>query len=475
MRISKKVKRATAIILVALMFISVAASFAFAEDATEANEEESKLNQDLEYLGKMINYIITNHPSEITEKELMQGALKGVFQQLDEYSSYYTSDEFKELNIATSGTFGGVGIRITEREGYVTVIAPIEGTPGAESGIQPKDKIVSVDDRDIVGMPIGEAVKLIRGEPGTDVKLGVIRDGEKETLYFTITRDTIKINPISYEVKNDQIGYIRISDFNSNTLLNINEALEFFDQKNMSKLIIDIRNNPGGFLSQVIEVLKSFVPKGPIVHIKGANGELKTYSSNLEESKYELAVLVNGGSASASEIFAGAVQDSGVGTIIGTTTYGKGSVQKVLSLTNGGGMKITIAEYLTPNENEVNEVGITPDIIVENNINTTDIDTSQIPELSKKRKPTVGMVGLDVLAAEQILQILDYNVAEPDGVFDDLTVKALKKFQVDKELHSYGVLDFTTQDELTKALEEYTKPKVEDLQLQKAIEILTQN
>lgn len=427
--------------------------------------------KDLNYLKQIIEYIKTNYAGEITEEELIEGAIEGVFNKLDNYSDYYSPEEFKEFNTSVSGNFGGVGIQITEKDGYITVITPIDGTPGARSGIKPGDKIVTVDDIDIKGVTVNRAASLIRGEPGTQVKLGIIREGIDGIIYFNITREMIKINPITYEIMDNGVGYIKISQFNGNTYENLKDILKIFDEKNIEKLIIDLRNNPGGYLDEVINVLQFFVPKGPIVHIKKADGTIETYNSNLEIPKYKLAVLVNGGSASASEIFAGAIQDSKVGIIIGTTTYGKGTVQSVVPLVDGGGMKLTIAEYLTRNKRKVNGVGIKPDIVVENTAEPK-VDLSKIPTLDKTRKPTVGVVGLDVLGAEMILEILGYEVNKPDGIFDEATFEAIKKFQKDQGLYSYGVLDFTTQDALTKAINEYAKPDNVDKQLEKAVEVL---
>ncbi|WP_197051369.1 S41 family peptidase [Caloranaerobacter azorensis] len=444
----------------------------FSSSVIYANGEGTQIPvKDLEYLRQIIEFVKANYAGEITEEELIEGAIKGVFSKLDKYSNYYSPEEFKEFNTSVSGNFGGVGIQITEKDGYITVISPINGTPGAKAGIKPGDRIVTVDDIDIKGVTVDRATSLIRGKPGTQVKLGVIRKGVDGIIYFNITREIIKVNPITYKIMDNGIGYIRISQFNSNTYENLKNILKIFDEKNIKKLIIDLRNNPGGYLDEVVDVLQFFVPEGPIVNIRKADGTIETYNSNLEKPKYKLAVLVNGGSASASEIFAGAIQDSKAGIIIGTTTYGKGTVQTVFPLVDGSGIKMTIAEYLTPKMRKVNEVGIKPDIVIENTLKPK-VDLSKIPTLDKTRKPTMGVVGLDVLGAEMILEILGYKVNKPDGVFDEATFEAIKKFQKDHGLYSYGVLDFTTQDALTKAIIEYARPDNEDKQLQKAVEVL---
>lgn len=468
---NRKIKNIVLTIAIISMIFAMPLNFALAGGTEDV--ENTKLQQDLEYLGNMIEFIKLVYGDEITEEELIEGAMKGLFLNLDEYSQYYTPEEYKGLKEDVSGDFGGIGIHITEKNGHITVIAPIEGTPGFKAGIKPGDRIVSVDDEDIEGLTLNQAANLLRGEPGTKVKVGIIREGTEGVLYFDITREIIEVNPVSYEILDDNLGYIRITNFNNNTFENITEALDEFDSKHIDKLIIDLRNNPGGFLTEVVEVLQLFVPEGPIVHVKNMDDSIETFESYLEKPRYKLAVLVNEGSASASEIFAGAVQDTGVGTIIGTNTYGKGTVQSIYPLVNGGGIKITIAEYFTANMNKVNGVGIKPDVVVENFVDEQIIDENKLAYLNKERKPTLGTVGLDVLVAEEILQILGYDVDEPDGVLDRITFNEIKRFQTDKGLHGYGVLDFATQDELLFSLKEYAKSQNPDKQLEKAIEVLS--
>lgn len=332
----------------------------------QAEQQEYNVKEALTFLENLIKFVKLNYAYEVTEEQLVEGAIKGALSVLDGYSSYYTENEFKELNETLSGEFGGVGIHITEKDGYILVVSPIKGTPGFKAGILPEDLIVTVDDVDIKGFTTQKATSLIRGEPGTTVKLGIRRNGEDKLLYFNLTRAIIEINPVEYEILKNNIGYIKITEFNDHALENVIKVLGEFDNNKVKKVIFDLRNNPGGGLNEVLNILRFLIPEGPLVHIRDANDNIRTYNSYLDAPKYKLAVLVNGGSASASEIFAGAVQDRGVGTIIGTKTFGKGTVQTVLTLVNGGGLKLTTAEYLTPNKNPVNNVGIEPDIIVEN-------------------------------------------------------------------------------------------------------------
>lgn len=331
-----------------------------------SSESEYNLKEDIEFLEKLVEFIKYQYAYEITDKELMEGAFKGLFSSLDDYSNYYTENEFKDLTESLIGDFGGVGIVITEKENYIVVVSPIEGAPGFKAGIKPEDIIVSVDDVDIKGHTSSKVANLIKGEPGTQVKLGIKREGEEKILYFTLTREIIEINPVEYKILENNIGYIKISEFNSHALENVMKAVTEFENKKVKKVIFDLRNNPGGNLDEVLHILRLIVPEGPLVHIKDSRGDLRTHYSYAKSLRYKLTVLVNEGSASASEIFAGAVQDRGVGTIIGTTTFGKGTVQTLFPLVNGAGLKITTAEYLTPNKNPVNKIGIKPDILVEN-------------------------------------------------------------------------------------------------------------
>ncbi len=461
------------IFIITILVVSMIISPVFGDQTIKIKAEN--LDEDLLYLESILEMIQDRYAGDITREQLIEGAIKGMFNNLDEHSSYYNPEEFKTLFENVSGDFNGIGVYIREEDGYVTVVSPINGTPADKAGLKPGDKIESVDGVNIKGFTNDQAAKLIKGESGTEVRIGIIRPGETNILYFDIIRANIKINPINYDILEDDIGYIQITQFNLHTLDNITKALIEMDNKNIKKLIIDVRNNAGGYLDEVINISKLFVSKGPIVHIKYAKDDIETFSSELKSLKYDLVVLVNGGSASASEILAGAVQDSGSGTVVGTQTYGKGTVQTiypVYSINEISGVKITVAEYLTPNKRSIDGKGITPDIVVENQIADLEIDISDIPNFRKGDKPSLNDVSLNTLATEQILSLIGYEINDIDGVLDNITFKAIKQFQIDKGLFSYGIVDYTTQDALDKALEEYLNSKIEDTQLQKAIEIL---
>lgn len=453
----------TLVVIVTLL----ATGFSYAD---VAKKEFESIEDRLEYLGLMVKYIQAKHKDEISEEELMEGAYNGLFEVLDKHSNYFSPEEYQSFNIETSGTFGGIGISIGIRNDYITIIAPIEDTPGAKAGLKAGDMVKYVDDVDVAGYNLEKAVKLMRGEAGTKVRLGIIRGNNPNVLYFDIVRDIIKVNPIKHKVIENNIGYIKILQFNDNTNENMKEALDDLLEKDVAGIIVDVRNNPGGSLSEVIKIADYFVPQGSaIVHIDYKGDKKETHKSQLEKIDLPVAVLVNEGSASASEIFAGAVKDTESGVVIGTKTYGKGTVQTVTSISNGGGIKLTIAEYLTPNETKIDGIGLTPDIIVENVTEENRDDIKGFAPMIEDAKPSNDDRGLNVYGAQQRLVYLGYEV-DVTGVFDEKTYDAIKKFQEAEGLFPYGVLDFTTKEKLNQKAIEVFYGGSADLQLEKAIE-----
>ena len=455
------------LILILSMVFSTVAFATESIDGTKMTEEES-FNEDVEFMKKVAAFVKDNYLYDVSYDEVLEGLYKGMFEGLDDYSVFFTADEYKEFTTDMSGEFTGVGIQIINEGDFIRVVTPLHDSPAEKAGIMAKDIIRYVDGVDIKGYTTDEAAKIIRGPVGTTVILGIERDGD--TIYFPVIRGNIVISSVFSEIMNDNIGYLKITQFNSNTLQLIAKQMVPFMDAGVDKLVIDLRNNPGGSLSEVLQTLDLFIPEGPLAYVIKANGEEKEYSSSLQVQNFQLAVLVNEGSASASEIFAGAVQDRDAGTVIGTKTFGKGVVQTLYPLKDGSAMKLTTAEYLTAGRNHVHGIGITPDIIIENKRPLSEMDTADIPKFDKRRKPDVGIVGLDVLAAEKILKILGYKVSGPDGILK----KQIAQFQSDKGLYPYGVLDFTTQDTLQTSLDNFTVDTSVDLQLEKALEILEQ-
>ena len=288
----------------------------------------------------------------------------------DPYTRYMDPQALKrEQEDMFLGHFGGLGIIISIKDDQLTVISPIEDTPAYRAGIKAGDKIVEIDGKSTEGIELEDAVNVLRGEKGTQVVLGIQRENVEEILKFTIIRDIIEVKAVKKDIlgKDNNIGYIRITTFNVNTEPELKEVLDnFAKDDNIQGIILDLRNNPGGLLDSAIEVASKFVNEGPIVYIKDRNGiQISKQSKGNKYPQWPLIVLVNKGSASASEIVAGAIQDSGRGVLLGQKTFGKGLVQQVFSLSDGSGVVITTSEYYTPNGRTINNIGIEPDILVE--------------------------------------------------------------------------------------------------------------
>ena len=313
---------------------------------------------------------------------LMTGAVKGLVNALgDPYSVYMDPKMYSELMLETKGSFGGVGIVLGVKDKKLTVVAPIEGTPAEAAGILSGDQIVRVGELDTKDMALDEAVGKIRGPEGSKVTLTIQRNG-KEAQEFPLTRATIVIKSVSGKMLDKEMGYIRVSMFSETTGKDFTRKLEELKDQGMTSLVLDLRNNPGGLIDQCVKVAELLVPKGPIVSVIGKDGDRETYQSSSTVAPLPLTVLVNGGSASASEIVAGAIQDRGVGKLVGVKTFGKGSVQRLMPLDKESAVKITIAEYHTPNDRSIHGKGIVPDVIVEIP-KDFDRESKQDPQLDK--------------------------------------------------------------------------------------------
>lgn len=305
---------------------------------------------------------------ELDEKQLQEYILKGYVAGLnDPYSVYFNEEETKEIFETTSGEFGGIGALMSQnRETMIVTMSNVyKDSPADKAGFRNNDILYKVDGEDISGQELNEIVKKVKGEKGTKVTITVLRGEEREEYEATVTRDIIEAQTVTYEMKEDAIGYIRLSEFDQVSLKQFEEALSDLQKQGMQALIVDLRGNPGGNLSTVCGISDLILPEGTIVSTKERDGQEQVYMSD-EEKKLELplSVLVDGASASASEIFAGAVQDHGVGTIIGTTTYGKGVVQNIFDLRDGTSLKLTISEYFTPDGRNIDGKGIEPDVEV---------------------------------------------------------------------------------------------------------------
>ena len=337
------------------------------EDATrKKNEETYRL---LSLFGDVFERVRADYVKDITDKKLIESAINGMLTSLDPHSSYLNTENFKNMQVQTRGKFGGLGIEVTMENGFVRVISPIDDTPAFKSGIKAGDLITHLDGKSIQGLKLLEAVKLMRGKVGTDIKL-TIRRASSEPFDVIITRATIPIRTVRSRVEGD-IGYVRISSFSQRTMDGLEKAMKKIDREisnQMKGLVIDLRNNPGGLLEQAVAVSDAFLDRGEVVSTrtrdKRDHHRFNARKGDLVKGK-PIVVLVNGGSASASEIVAGALQDHKRAIVLGTKSFGKGSVQTIIPLGNNGAMRLTTALYYTPSGRSIQKVGIQPDIVVE--------------------------------------------------------------------------------------------------------------
>lgn len=322
--------------------------------------------EELQAFTEVFSRIKSDYVESVDDKQLIEDAIKGMLNGLDPHSSYLNTSEFSELKIGTTGQFGGLGIEVGMENGFVKVISPIDDTPAARAGIQASDLIIKLDDKPVKGMTLNEAVKLMRGKPNTDIVLTIIRDGELKPLIITITREIISVKSVKNRMLEPGYGYVRITNFQSRTTTDLLKAIsDLQKQDKLEGLILDLRNNPGGVLNGAVGVSDAFINDGLIVYTEGriddsSHRYLATPGDSLNGAP--LVILINGGSASASEIVAGAMQDHNRAIIMGTKSFGKGSVQTIQELRNGSAVKLTTARYFTPDGRSIQAKGIVPDI-----------------------------------------------------------------------------------------------------------------
>ena len=359
----KNVKLWRVMVMAVVCWVAVAGGW---QDLAADNDQTYK---ELKQFSEVIDIIKKDYVEKVDEKDLIEKAIQGMVESLDPHSAFLPPEALEELQVDTQGEFGGIGIEITLTDGVLTVVSPIDGTPAAEAGIQAGDKIIKVDGEFTKDMKLWEAVKKMRGPKGTEVTLTIWREGESEPIDFKLIRNTIPIESVHSAMVKEGYGYVRITNFREKTSADLEEALTALESeaKPLKGLILDLRGNPGGLLDQSINVADLFLEKGPIVSIKGRDGrDERVFSATPNKVKrdYPIVVLINNGSASASEIVAGALQDQKRALILGTTSFGKGSVQNVETLRDGYGLKLTIARYYTPSGRSIQAQGIIPDIVV---------------------------------------------------------------------------------------------------------------
>jgi len=458
-----------------------------------------------EYLDQVIDMAKERYYQDIPDEELVKGALRGIFDSMDEYTTFYDLDEAGNFLNSMQGNYQGIGVEITGVPEGVIVVRVFENSPAEGAGIIADDIITQVDGKDVAGLAAQDISNLIRGESGTYVELGIIRGSTEEIITVKVQRGSVNISPVKWMVDGD-VMYIKLESFSGNSAYFFEQALNEMDNRGIIKMILDLRDNPGGEVSQAVAIARKLVRRGIITKLdfKSENVKDVTYYSFLYKPKYIPAVLVNGNSASASEILASAIQDSKDGFLVGTKTYGKGVVQNLYpvlkpeayekymtlygeSIIDGyqwandhgvvisdadliGWVKITTGHYLTRNGRTIHNIGVIPDFEVDDYQPVNGIDIQSIKPLNHDSDILLNGVGNDVYSAEKILTVKGIEIDAPDNILDNKTSEALKLFQEEKGIPVTGVLDRMTKTALN---EELTELRVAiDRQYSKALELL---
>ena len=368
--VGKTIKAGFTQLMVVMILVGLTAQTLYAEESIE--EPKPDTYNKLKVFSEILSLVESDYVESVESDTIINGAIRGMVKALDPHTSYLPPASYKEMQVETTGKFGGLGIEISIRDGVLTVVSPIEETPAFKVGIKAGDKIIKIEEESTLDMTLQDAVSLLRGETGSPVTITIFRDSFKAPKEFTIVRAIIKVRSVVHKLYKKDIGYIKIRSFSKNTSVDLDKALAELEKKEISKLILDLRNNPGGLLNQAVEVTDRFLNReNLIVYTKGRSDEQNmrfTSHDKVAGVSYPLIVLVNSGSASASEIVAGALQDLNRAIILGTPTFGKGSVQTIIPLSDGSALRLTTARYYTPSGRVIQENGIEPDIIIERKI-----------------------------------------------------------------------------------------------------------
>jgi len=374
-----------------------------------------ELYPELRTFTEVLSLVEKNYVEQPDARELVRGAIRGMLRSLDPHSSYMTAEQYREMQVDTSGQFGGLGIQIGIKDDALTVIAPIEGTPAERAGIQAGDRIVKIEGRSTKGISLQEAVTRLRGPKGSKVTITVFRESDGKFRDITIVRDIIQVKSVKHKVIDGTVGYVRISQFQERTADDLNRAIEALDDQGIGLLVLDLRNNPGGLLTSSVEVADQFLPPGKlVVYTKDRSGKRTEYRNpgRYESVDWPMVILVNAGSASASEIVAGAMKDHHRAVILGTRTFGKGSVQTVIPLSDGSGLRLTTSRYYTPADVSIQNTGIEPNIVV-------------------PLRPANGQKGHAVIREKDLEGHLD-NDQKPEGE-PETTEEEVQPFQIEEK------------------------------------------
>lgn len=477
-----KIKRIIAAALSAAMLCASGAVFAAQSKTTETemqySGEYTAFKQIADYIAE--RYIDESYTSDAIMAQglsallanndpLLVELLKATLESMDDYSEFYTPEEYKEFENQITNTFYGIGVSMKMGEdGYVVITGFAEENGNAEkAGFRIGDKFFKVNGDDVTGMSLQEVRSKVIGEEGTTVKITVLRDDREVEL--TATRVAVSSITVSGGMLDGGIGYIQIATFGPNTASEFEELLDFMRENNVTKIILDLRDNGGGLVSAATDIAQMIVPKGKIIDVKYRQSKYNmTYNSNLTKKEFDFMVLVNEHTASASEILASAIQDSGAGKLVGTTTFGKAVIQNTFPLTNGSMFKLTVGQYITRNGKEINHVGLTPDEYAENE--KSKLDLSGYSQFDFNTKSVLGNSGENVKAAKERLALIGYyNGDTENDVFDTELREAVINFQRANDIFSYGILDVVTQARIENIVSQLEK--TDDNQLIKAYEM----
>lgn len=458
-----------------------------------------------DYLDKVIDLAKERYYQEVTDEELIEGAIKGIFDTMDAYTTFFDMEEAADFMSSMEGNYQGIGVEITQIPEGVLVTKVFTNSPAESARIIPNDRIVQIGKIDIKGLAAADVASLIRGENGTYVEIGILRGNSTVIIYKNVQRSVVNISPVTWAPDGD-VMHIKLVSFSSNSTHFFKQALKDMDELGIKKMVLDLRNNPGGEVSQAVNIARLLVHKGIITKLDFKSEEATdiVYQSYMDKPKYIPAIIVNGNSASASEILASALQDSQDGFLIGTKTYGKGVVQNIYpilspkayerykilygdSIVDGydwinkyginvsesdliGWTKITTGHYLTRAGNMIDSIGITPDFTVDDYELVKGVDIQSIRVLDSSVSITLNGVGNDVYNAERILTVMGYELSAPDNVLDDQTVDVLKQYQSSKGIIPTGIIDSDTRESMNRELKELRLTI--DKQYAKAIELL---
>lgn len=442
--------------------------------STSAPGSDSNFKDHSEKIEEAYNLIRSKYVRDVSDQKLIDGAIQGMVGALgDPHSAYMDPSQANQFKSDLSSSFTGIGAEVTMKNGRLTIVSPFKESPAEKAGIQPEDQVIKVNGESLEGMNVHEAVSKIRGPKGSKANLEIVRPGVQDVLRITVIRDVIPLETVEAEMINNEIGRITVSQFSEETATDFAKGLKELEQKGMKGLVIDVRGNPGGLLPTVLKMCEELVPNNKVVLMtEDKSGKRTVYRTegNNEAKSYPIAVLIDRGSASASEILAAALKEAAGHTLVGETTFGKGTVQSARDFSDGSNLKLTIAKWLTPKGTWIDQHGGTKGIKPDVEVKYPDYMTAVPPQPNQPLKKDQSSAEIKQL--QVILDALGFKTGRNDGYFDEQTELALKAFQKTKNLSITGQLDAKTADHLRDALNDLKRDPKNDVQLQVALEVL---